>query len=286
MFRIFYKKSLWITLTVVVIFLVIMKYSSSTRAEITALESVIRDSFTPLQTGLSGLRRGLDGVSLGLAEKKDLKDRVNELTLKNQRLSQENQQLREYKSEAKRLQTLLAFKERNQEQYTLQAARVIARSPNNWFKVITIDQGSQDGITQGMPVINPDGLVGRVSNTSKFTSQVELITDREMAVGAILQNTRETRGIVEGMGDSNTLGMINIPYYSRVKKGERVLSSGLSEFYPKGIQIGTIQAVQREPNGLLLSATVRPSVKFDKLEEVFVITQYRSMPVDKADEGE
>ncbi len=181
---------------------------------------------------------------------------------------------------------MLAFKEHNQEQFTLQSARVIARSPNNWFKVITIDQGSQDGITQGMPVINPDGLVGRVSNTSQYSSQVELITDREMAVGAILQNTRETRGIVEGMGDSNALGMINIPYYSQVKKGERVLSSGLSEFYPKGIPIGTIQAVKREANGLLLSATVKPAVKFDKLEEVFVITQYRSLPEDKADEGE
>ena len=168
----------------------------------------------------------------------------------------------------------------------MQAARVIARSPNNWFKVIMIDKGSEDGITQGMPVINPDGLVGRVSNTSKYSSQVELITDREMAVGAILQNTRETRGIVEGIGDSDILAMINIPYYSKVKKGERVLSSGLSEFYPKGIQIGTIQKIKREANGLLLSATVKPSVKFDELEEVLIITQYRSPPADKADEGE
>lgn len=274
------------TLVVVVVFLVIMKYSSSTRVEITTSERIIRDSFVPLQSGLDGLRRSLDGVSLGLAEKQELKDQANELAQENQRLSLENQQLREYKAETKRLQNLLAFKEQNQEQFTLQAARVIARSPNNWFKVITIDKGSQDGIVQGMPVINPDGLVGRVSNTSRYSSQVELITDREMAVGAILQNTRETRGIVEGMGDSNTLGMINIPYYSQVKKGERVLSSGLSEFYPKGIQIGTIQTVKREPNGLVRSATVKPSVKFDKLEEVLIITQYRSLPEDEADKGE
>jgi len=273
-------------LAVVVIFLVFMKYSSSTRAEITALERIIRDSFTPLQSGLSGLRRGLDGVSLGLAKKQDLKEQINEFTIRDQRLSQENQQLREYKAEAERLRNLLAFKEKNSEQYTLQAARVIARSPNNWFKVITIDQGSQDGITQGMPVINPDGLIGRVSNTSKYSAQVELITDREMAVGAILQNTRETRGIIEGLADSNTLGMINIPYYSQVKKGERVLSSGLSEFYPKGIPIGTIKAVKREANGLLLSATVRPAVKFDELEEVFVIIQFRSLSEEKANEGE
>lgn len=273
-------------LAVVIIFLVFMKFSSSTRAEITMIERIIRDSFTPLQSGLNGLRRGLDGVSLGLAEKQTLREQIDELTIRDQRLNSENQQLREYKAEAKRLQTMLAFKEKNSEQYTLLSARVIARSPNNWFKVITIDQGSQDGIAQGMPVISPDGLVGRVCNASKYSAQVELITDREMAVGVTLQNTRETRGIIEGRGDSNTLDMINIPYYSQVKKGERVLSSGLSEFYPKGILIGTIKSVKREANGLLLSATVKPAVKFDELEEVFVITQFRILPEETANKGE
>lgn len=285
MFRIIYKKSFWIVLAVVVLCLVFMKYSSSTRAEITVVEKIIRDSFTPLQNGLDGLRRGLGGVSLGLAEKKDLTEQITELTQRDKRLKRENQQLREYKAEALRLQRLLAFKEKKQ-QYTLQAARVIARSPNNWFKVITIDQGSEDGISQGMPVIDADGLVGRVSNASKQSSQVILITDREMAIGAILQNTRETRGIVEGLGNSDTLGMINIPYYSRVKKGEKVISSGLSEFYPKGIPIGTIKAVKREENGLLLSATVKPAVKFDELEEVLVITQFHILPDEEANKGE
>lgn len=284
--KIIKRKSFWIILAIIVVFLISMKYSSSTRSEISAIERIIRDSFTPLQSGLSGLRRGLEGVSLGLAEKQDLKEQVQTLTLKDQRLNSENQQLREYKNEALRLRKLLAFRENNSEQYTLQAARVIARSSNNWFKIMTIDQGAQDGISQGMPVISPDGLVGRISNTSAYSAQVQLITDREMAVGAILQNTRETRGIVEGLGNSDQLGMINIPYYSKVKKGERVLTSGLSEFYPKGIIIGTVKSIKRESNGLLLTAAVSPAVKFDKLEEVFVVTQFRALPEEKANEGE
>lgn len=284
MLKIFNKKSFWMILAVVIVFLIFMKFSSGTRTEITAVERIIRDSFTPLQSGLSGLRRGLEGVSSELAQKEDLQAQVSELQNQEQRLNEENQKLREYKTEALRLRKLLAFKEKSS-QYTLQAARVIARSPNNWFKVITIDQGSQDGIYQGMPVINPDGLVGRVINTSKYSSQVELITDREMAVGAVLQKTRETRGIVEGLGNSETLGMINIPYYSKVKKGERVLTSGLSEFYPKGITIGTIKSVKRESNGLLLTATVKPAVEFDKLEEVFVITHFTILPEETANEG-
>jgi rod shape-determining protein MreC len=99
-----------------------------------------------------------------------------------------------------------------------------------------------------------------------------------MAVGAILQETRETTGIVEGMGESNVLRMINIPYYADVEKGERVISSGLSQTYPKGITIGTIFKVTREPSGLVQSATITPAVDFDKLEEVLVIKNYHPLP--------
>ncbi len=286
MIKLVYKKSFWVLLALALILMVFMRYSSSTRAEITVMEKLVREAYTPLQNGLSGMRRGLTGVSLGLAEKHDLNAQIKSLSEENDRLNMENQQLREYQAETKRLQVMLNFSDDHKGEYGLELARVIARSPNNWFKVITIDKGSEDGISTGMPVINPDGLVGRVSNTSPHSSQVALITDREMAVGAILQKSRETRGIIEGTGDSSSLGMINIPYYAKMKKGERVITSGLSEFYPKGIQIGTIQTVQREANGLLLFATVRPAVDFEKLEEVMVIAQFHPEPSSTTNEGE
>jgi len=285
-FKLVGKKGFWAVLVLLVIFLIFMKYSSSTRAEITVVERVLRDSFTPLQTGLSGLKRGIAGVSTGLENKQELARQIEQLKRKNNDLSLENQQLREYKAEAKRLRLLLNYQQDNKEQYDLTVARVIARQPNNWFNLITIDKGSADGISQGMPVINADGLVGRISNTTYHSAQVTLITDREMAVGAIIQDSRETQGIIEGMGETNSLRMINIPYYSKVGKYERVICSGLSEYYPKGIQIGYIQAVKKESNGLLLSATISPAVAFDKLEEVMVITQFRSPIVTSANKKE
>jgi rod shape-determining protein MreC len=96
-----------------------------------------------------------------------------------------------------------------------------------------------------------------------------------VAVGVLLQETRETNGIVEGLGDNSILRMRNIPYYSKVQTGDQVVTSGLSEYYPKGIVIGKITKISREPNGLLLSAAVAPAVDFNKLEEVLVITTYR-----------
>lgn len=280
------KKSFWGLLMVAAVFLMLMYFSTGTRTEITVAEKLLRESFTPLQNGLSGLRRGLADVSTGLENKQELARQLEQVEKQNKDLRLENQQLRELKAEAERLRILLDYKQTNQEQYDLEVARVIARQPNNWFRFITIDKGTNDGISPGMAVISADGLVGRVSNTSFHSSQVILITDREMAVGAILQNTRETQGIIEGMGESNSLRMINIPYYSKVSKYERVVCSGLSQFYPKGILIGYVQSVEKEVNGLLLTAEIAPAVAFDKLEEVMVITQIHPPVVDSQGQEE
>ena len=277
------KKGFWVLLVVAASFLILMHFSPGTRTEITMAEKLLRESFTPLQNGLSGLKRGLSSVSTGLENKQELARQLKQIKAQNDKLSLENQQLREFKAEAQRLKTLLDYKQANQEQYDLVVARVIGRQPNNWFRFITIDKGTRDGISQGMPVISADGLVGRVSNVSFNSSQVTLITDREMAVGAIVQNTRETQGIIEGMGESNSLRMINIPYYSKINRYERVVCSGLSQFYPKGILIGYVQSVKKEANGLLLTAAITPAVAFDKLEEVMVITQIHA-PVDVPEE--
>jgi rod shape-determining protein MreC len=277
------KKGFWILLAVAAIFLILMHYSPGTRTEITTAEKLLRESLTPLQNGLSGLKRGLSSVSTGLENKEELARQLEQMKEQNDKLSLENQQLREFKAEAQRLKTLLDYKQANQEQYDLVVARVIGRQPNNWFKFITLDKGARDGISQGMPVISADGLVGRVSNVSFNSSQVTLITDREMAVGAITQSKRETQGIIEGMGQSNSLRMINIPYYSKISRYERVVCSGLSQFYPKGILIGYVQSVEKEANGLLLTATITPAVAFDKLEEVMVITQIHA-PAEVSEE--
>jgi len=252
-----------------------MKSSASNRQEITLLERFIRESYTPMQSGVDKIKQEIGQIVIKLAGGPDLEEQLQILTTENDTLSLENMELRENKAEVKRLRSLLDYKQAQEARYVLEAARVIARSPNNWYKTLTIDKGAENGIAVNMPVINPYGLVGKVVSVSSKSSQIWLITDREMAVGAILQETRETRGIVEGLGNNGKLRMINIPYYSLVSEGDRVISSGLSETYPPGILIGLIDDIEKEANGLVLSATVEPSVDFNQLEEVLVIKQFR-----------
>ena len=284
MFKLFKSKFFWLLLLVITISLVVMNATAAQRSNITFLEKVIRDTYVPLQSGISSFRNNWDGWTAVFSDKRHLQQQVKLLETENSQLSMENQSLQEYKQESFRLRKMLNFDNANRENYDLLPAHLIARSPNNWYESIIIDRGSRQGVKKGMPVISPGGLVGRVGSVSENSAQVSLITDREMAVGAIIQKTRETNGIVEGLGDSNELRMINIPYYSKINEGDRIISSGLSATYPPGINIGTVTEITREPNGLLLVAMIKPTVDFNKLEEVFVITGYHPVEAFEVEE--
>lgn len=280
MLKLLKNKYLWIVVLIFSLTLAVMNLTSTTRDDITVLEKIIRDSFTPLQSGVNQFRDGWGGFSAIFAQNKTLQGEIDKLKEENRDLKIKNQSLREFEAEAKRLQGMLNFINYNIETYDLLPAKVIARSPNNWYQNITLDKGANDGIVKGMPVINQNGLVGRIRSVSEDSAQVALITDREMAVGVIIQENRDTNGIVEGLGNTNLLRMINIPYYSTIEVNDIVVTSGLSQNYPPGIDIGVVDTISREPSGLLLSATIRPVVNFDRLEEVLIITDYRPIVID------
>jgi len=275
-------------LFVVVVALIVMSKTSVHRENITLLEKIVRESYTPLQSGVSGMRHNWDGWTVAFVNKKQQSRTIESLKKKNDALTLQNQNLREYRAEALRLRKMLSFAESKRDEFDYITARVIARSSGNWYRYMVIDQGSEAGVAKDMAVISPQGLVGRIGTVSQHSAQVNLITDRETAVGAILQESRDTRGIVEGLGNSNHLRMANIPYYSKIKKGNIVVTSGLSSVYPKGIAIGKISKVTKEPSGLLLTAQLKPITDFDKLEEVLVIKDYHppieALEEDKADE--
>ena len=285
MFRLLGNKLFWLVLLVVIVALVTMSQTTLPRENITVLEKAVHYIFTPLQNGVDGLGGHWGSLRDLFSDKRTLHDRIEELEKRNAQMAIDNQILREYEGQSQRLQSLLKFQQDSLDIYDLRPAAIIARSANNWSKTLIINVGESDGIQRGMPVITPYGLVGRINSVSLNSSQVSLITDREMAIGVILQRSRETNGIVEGTGDSNQLRMNNIPYYSSIEKNDRVITSGLSSTYPKGIDVGIIERVNTEPSGLLLSAEVKPTVNFDRLEEVLVITNYRP-PVSEEQEGE
>lgn len=196
---------------------------------------------------------------------RELEERVAEL-------EGELRRAEELRLENERLKHLLKFMEDNSDSYQTLAARVVARDPGNWFGTVVINRGERDGVREKMPVVAPEGLVGRVLTVSSTTSEVLLITDPRSSVGSMLQSIREP-GIVEGVvSGSSTLRMVTISKNADVRPGQVVITSGVGSIFPKGIPIGTVVKVKHESSGLFKEASVRPYVDLDRLEEVLVIT--------------
>lgn len=173
----------------------------------------------------------------------------------------------ETRLENQRLRRLLAFRSRLTPPAV--AAEVIGRDPSPWFKSITIDKGTAEGLRRGLPVVVSEGVVGVVTETARHFSRVLLILDQNSSVDALIQRTR-ARGVVKGTAGA-TLSFAYVLRRHPVTESEVVVTSGLDGIYPKGLRIGRIQTVDRQGPGIFQDVRVVPSVNFETLEEVLVI---------------
>lgn len=169
--------------------------------------------------------------------------------------------------ENNRLNQLLSLKQKSP--YKLIAAKVIGHCADNWSSVIIIDKGESSGLKRGFVVINYLGLVGRISETAEYTCKIILVNDPNFGVSAIVQRSRQ-EGLVTGtLGD--TLIMKYLPLDSDIKVSDIIVTSGLTESYPKGLLIGAVTDLGQEFSGLSRYAIIKTAVNLASLEEVLII---------------
>lgn len=222
---------------------------------------------SPVQSQVRGFAGGAQTLAdryLGLVGAHDEAERMRRevADLKRELVAAEEVYL-----ENRRLKTLLNFKEAND--LPLLPARVAGRSASSWFRTLTLDKGSEDGVTRNSPVVTADGVIGRVYQVSPSASRVLLLTDTSSAIDAVVQRTR-AQVIVEG----RMAPLCRILYLVRgddAKPGDRVVTSGLGDVYPKGLLVGDIVSVRPVKGGVFQVAELRPSSDFSRLEEVFVV---------------
>jgi len=182
--------------------------------------------------------------------------------------------------QARRLQVLLGFKEQWID--TTVAAQVIGTSGSESSNLLYLDKGTKDGIRADMPVITPDGIVGKVLTVYDETAQVLMISDPTSGVGATLANSR-LKGIVNGTSG----GELRLNYImgdETVRPGDALVTSGGDRVYPKGLPIGTVVNVSMGRN-LFLDIKVKPAVDLDRLEEVLIVTEQKPRAPDTTDLG-
>jgi rod shape-determining protein MreC len=224
-------------------------------------------SVTPLEKGIVRLQAGGDRIWSNYLYLRGVRQENQALQQKIQQLQLEQVRLRQDAEQAQRLQALLGFKE--QFIAKTMAAQVIGSSGSEQSRIVYLDKGSNQGIATDMAVISADGVVGKVIRVFSNSSQVLLINDQSSGVGAILEQSR-LQGILKGK-PSGDLVLDKIMSDEEVKPGEKVLTSGGDQIFPKGLPIGSVTRVST--GGQFLQVTLQPSASLNHLEEVLIITE-------------
>jgi rod shape-determining protein MreC len=245
------------------------------------VEDVALGASSPVQGILLDLSSGVTNLFGGFRDVNALRRQVRQLEEQLNQASVDTVRVRELQIENTQLREQLEYKQANPDYAIVGAtvlednpnrARVIGQDPSTLVNYILIDQGSADGIVEGMPVVTPAGLVGRVSSVGTSWSRVLLITDVSSSVNAVVQSSRAT-GIVQGQGNDRLL-MRYLPLGEAVKENDIILTSGIGAQFPKRLVVGQVVQVNRRDTDLFTEAILRPSVDFNRLEYVLVLKRF------------
>ena len=262
----FRQRTAMLFIAVVMGHIILISAQVNSSAGVPLLEVITFGAFAEVQRGAAGLTGGIRDAWSGYGNLRHVRAENEELRRKLGELQVQFQQERARVERARQLENLLGFKQ--QLRVETIAAGVIGASASLDFRGITIDRGTSQAVTANMAVIGPAGLVGRVVTPTAHASKVQLLIDRNAAAGALVERSR-AQGIVVGSG-VDVLRMDFVPATADVKAGDTVVTSGVDGIYPKGFVIGTVQQVENG-NGIYKAIRVRPSVEFNRLEEVLVV---------------
>lgn len=204
----------------------------------------------------------------------ELWQKVTRLEQDNQRLTQENlqikaklDQLKELEQENLQLRGLLNIAPPATSGQTI-IARVVGLSPYGFFQTLTIDRGQKDGVEKGKPVISSGFLVGSIAEVSDKTATVRLISAHNSLIPVLLANSR-----VKGLLKGGVKGIVveDIPVDVQIQTGEPVVTAGLTNQIPAGISVGQVEEVISTKGEIFQVAKVKLPINFTQLEVVAVI---------------
>jgi rod shape-determining protein MreC len=281
----------WRPLALFVLGLLLLVFHES--GYLTPVENALHYVLDPLQRAFSRVMVDVGGVFQTVGQVRELGARVDELQAQVDALTVENVRLREYEAEVQQLRALLNFASEypisaplgadvigREACDTFPCGEVVGTEPNPYLRYVTINVGTLQGVEIGMPAVSGGAvLVGRIAQVGPRTAKVELLTDPDSAVAALLQTSRVT-GLVVGQPDG-TLRMEYIPQEENIDVGDIVLTSGLGGVMPKELVIGQVTEVQKLDSALFQTAIVRPAIDFSRLELVLVITALEQIPLEE-----
>lgn len=269
---------LWVALAT--FFLVLLNLPPSVSS---SLQGFFRESMATYQGGVTRLMSRVHNTSTAVGN-------ISEVIRERDRLDKEaatlRAQVRELEAlarENRELRDQLAYKKRLNLKTI--ACEVIARDDGyGWWQTIRLDKGREDGIAENMPVITPEGVVGRTTEVSGRTCDVLLISDRSFKASVRFEQDG-SYGILHGGGVSlsgvHSTGVLCVPGSCRVdylrkdleiKDGEMAVTSGLGGIFPPGLVVGRVVRMSPDETGLYQQGQVEPTADLGRLQRVLVVT--------------
>lgn len=258
-----------IVLSVIPSTLSLMGYRSLSR-------NIIGTVMTPGRWIVSAIGNGFEGLGIYFSTVSALKEKNEALEEENESMKSENERAKILEEENKRLRSYLGIKQ-EYPSFTMEEGMIISREAGNYITVLTLNRGSIHGISENMPVIVESGIVGCVTEVGLTWCKVSTLLESAVSVGAYLPRTGAT-GITVGDYSLRDTGLIEVRYIDSqfdVQPGDVVLSSGIGSVYPPELTIGTVTAVSVDTLSRSVVATVRPSVDYENLQYMLIITGYQ-----------
>ncbi|PTX59393.1 rod shape-determining protein MreC [Melghirimyces profundicolus] len=265
--RLFANRRLFVILLSVILLTVSVGMTRGEREEVTWVEAGVKNTHAWLSGWIQGPTRlvagWFDGDTAAVNGSDAGPENVLRLKAEVKRLKQENRRLKE----------AAGYIERDKKNVI--TARTVSRSPDRWNDRVVIDRGKVDGIRTDMPVVTDEGLIGRISAATDHMADVQLLTDSGSAPGIaahVRTGDEEIFGLLEGYdAKKKRLLLKKIPSGAKLKKGQLVVTSGLSDIFPGDLLIGTVDEVKRGDFGVDRMVYVKPAARFERLHYVMVV---------------
>ena len=263
----------WLITFMILFLLVIMGITMGGRERITFVENLIGNLLVPVQKAVGFVGNGIASGVRPITKIWEMDDEIKALKEENEAYKKQIVELSLSQRELDdlyRLRKELNIIDNRIDVDDYVTCNVVAKDNGNWFNMFTIDVGSDDGITKNSPVINGDGLVGRVYEVGTTWAKVVTIIDYKSEIGFETVDSKNSYdGILRGSVESVIKGHL-FDSHAVVKEGATVITAGMG-IYPKGIVLGKITEVIQDPDSLLTEIVVMPMVNFKNLDKVMVL---------------
>ena len=264
MSKFFKNNKLVVILCSIIVFIALIGLSIRSQSQ-SSVEQYIGDSSSAVQRIVSypvQFVAGSIGKVFSGDESKATKNKIKQLEAKNESLEAEN---KKYKKE---------LDVEDISKYDPISSTVIGRNPDQWMNTIVINKGAKDGVKNNMAVMTSEGLVGRITKVNQFSSQVDLISTntRNNRLSVNIQH-KDTNvfGLIDHYDDkTGELVISDINNKDSVKKGDKVVTSGLADQLPSKLYIGEVTKVENDGYGLAKQVRVKTGSELSDLNHVYV----------------